>query len=524
MPRRFPAVLFLGSLALALFPGSHAAAAPLVEFVWSGAVTPTSAEVRAKVIADGAEARLVVSTNPDMSAPSYSLPDTAAAALNNRVVVLPISGLTPNTQYFYMVEVGGVRDSAMPGRFRTFPVGAASFTLALSSCARTASAHAVFETIRTLNPLFFLHMGDLHYLNIAVNNRDVFRRAFDTVLASVTQSALYRDVPIAYIWDDHDFGPNNSDSLAPGREAARLTYQEYVPHYPLGAGAGNVPIYQAFTVGRARFIMTDSRSPRSPALAPDNAAKTMLGVTQKQWFKQELLAANGVYPLIVWVNSLPWIGLFGDDGWYLYSTERRELANFIKDNGITGLCMVSGDAHMLAIDDGSHSDYATGGGARFPVLQAAALDQTGSVKGGPYSGGTYPGGGQFGLMTVTDSGGPFIRVQWSGRNHLNFERVGLAFSVFAGYGPSCDCSLQGDVTGGDGVIAIDDILALIAYAFSAAAEPPIDANCPHFDRGDVNCDGVDDIIDIVSLIDFVFVSGAPPCNPCACSPYPANCP
>ena len=39
-----------------------------------------------------------------------------------------------------------------------------------------------------------------------------------------------------------------------------------------------------------------------------------------------------------------------------------------------------------------------------PVLAAAALDRPGSVKGGPYSDGTYPGFGQFGLVHVVPHG------------------------------------------------------------------------------------------------------------------------
>jgi phosphodiesterase/alkaline phosphatase D-like protein len=205
------------------------------------------------------------------------------------------------------------------------------------------------------------------------------------------------------MWDDHDYGPNNSDATSPGRLAARLTYQEYVPHYPLASGAGDVPIYQAFSVGRVRFIVTDSRSERTPYLDPDVPGKTMLGSLQKAWFKQQLLDANGVYPVIVWVNTLPWIGTTGDDGWYVYTYERSEIGDFIADHAIQGLFMVSGDAHMIAIDDGTNSDYSTSGGGGFPVLQAAALDQGGSIKGGPYSQGAFPGGGQFGLMTVHDT-------------------------------------------------------------------------------------------------------------------------
>jgi hypothetical protein len=44
--------------------------------------------------------------------------------------------------------------------------------------------------------------------------------------------------------------------------------------------------------------------------------------------------------------------------------------------------MISGDAHMVAIDDGTNSDYADGGGGGFPVFHAGALDRSSSVKGG----------------------------------------------------------------------------------------------------------------------------------------------
>ena len=50
------------------------------------------------------------------------------------------------------------------------------------------------------------------------------------------------------------------------------------------------------------------------------------------------------------------------------------------------------------------------------MFQAGALDRRGTAKGGPYSEGEYPGGGQFGVMTVTDTGGPTITVQWTGLN------------------------------------------------------------------------------------------------------------
>ena len=46
-----------------------------------------------------------------------------------------------------------------------------------------------------------------------------------------------------------------------------------------------------------------------------------------------------------------------------------------RDQQIRNLCMVSGVAHMVAIDDGTNSAYAADGGGGFPVLHAAARRQ-----------------------------------------------------------------------------------------------------------------------------------------------------
>lgn len=470
-----------------------------VMWCWSGAVTTSSFRVNARLTVEGGISRLVVSIRPDLGNPIYSTADTALAATNNRVVSHLITNLSPNAHYYFGFEINGAVDYGAIGHAKTFPEGPGSFTLGVASCATTGSQHPVFQTILSLHPDFFLHTGDLHYEDISVNDINRFRLAYDRVLASPAQSALFREVPIMYIWDDHDFGPNNSDSTAPGRLASRLTYQEYLPHYPLAFGSGNISINYTFNVGRVFFIVCDSRSARSPAYSPDNANKTMLGVAQKAWFKQQLLMANGKYPLIVWVNTLPWIGTTGDDGWYLYPTERREIANFIKANDIRGLCQLSGDAHMLAIDNGTNSDYATGGGAGFPVMQAAALDRSPSLKGGPYSEGAYPGTGQFGLMSVVDNGDSIITVNWSGLNHNLTEIVRHSFTVPVRQFVCGDADSNGSVE-------IFDAIYLINYIFRDGPPPSL------FAVGDANCDSAINISDAVYLIVYIFSGGPAPCN------------
>ena len=397
--------------------------------MWSGAVTPDGATVKAK-LPPGAGARLLVTPADGGAARTF---DFAACPEGSTIGACRLHGLAPDTAYTYRLELDGRRTSYPAGRLRTFPDGPASFRFAFASCARTGSSHAVFDTIRKAQPLFFHHTGDLHYGNIAKNNPPLFRAAYETVLAAPTQAALYRAVPLIYVWDDHDFGPNGSDADAPGREASRLTYREYIPHYPLPAGPGNAAIYQTFSVGRVRFISLDLRSERSPMKSPDGPQKTLLGTAQKAWLKQELLAARDSAKLVFLISSVPWIGHAGrGDGWAAYGTERREIADFIKAHGIKNLCVLSGDAHMLAADNGTNADFATGGGgAPIAVLHGSALDQGGSYKGGPYSEGWYlpkSREGCFGLVEVRDEGAQ-IAVDFSGRNHLDEEKVRLSFTV-----------------------------------------------------------------------------------------------
>jgi phosphodiesterase/alkaline phosphatase D-like protein len=397
-----------------------------VEWVWSGAVTPTAFSVNARLAPGVTSARLVVSESPSLSAPVYS---GTVAAGDQRVVSLRVDGLRQDTAYYYAVEAGGEIDGLRRGSLRTFPAGRASFSIAVAACARTGSNGAVFGAIRGEDALFYLVTGDIQYENITRNDLGRFQEAYQTLVTSPAQQALYQETPIAYIWDDHDFGGSNSNATAAAKPAARLSYRLNVPHYDLPAGDGNAAIYQAFSAGRVRFVLLDTRSMRDAEKLPDGGT-SLLGREQRDWLKQELLTSARSHALVVLVSGVPWIApaaAAGDD-WGGFAEERAQIADFIADNGIDNLLLLAGDAHMLAIDDGSNSDYSARGGAGFPVMQAGALDRPGSVKGGPYSEGTYPGAGHYGLVTFTDDGAS-ISVQLSGRNWLGEEIVAYGFTV-----------------------------------------------------------------------------------------------
>jgi phosphodiesterase/alkaline phosphatase D-like protein len=198
------------------------APAALIGGMWSGNVTPTSATVVVRVNASSTRVRLQVSTNPSLT-PAIFSPAVNSAANTGNAVKLTVQGLQPDTDYYYGVEVAGAlrAEPTSRGRFRTFPLGKSSFRIAFASCGDFRAAdQSAYTAILEERPLLFINVGDLHYSDTNTTNPEDYRNNYDNVLSHSVQGALYRNVPVAYMWDDHDFCGNDSDTTAIGRDTA----------------------------------------------------------------------------------------------------------------------------------------------------------------------------------------------------------------------------------------------------------------------------------------------------------------
>ncbi|KGN40707.1 alkaline phosphatase D family protein [Knoellia aerolata] len=420
-------------------PETTASALPssAVEWVWAGGTSPHQTTVVAKLRSAHGRVRVALAEASDLGDARFSAPESVDPG-DRSIVRATFEGLRPDTTYHYAVEADGRLDLVRRGQLRTFPDGAGSFGVAFSSCAVTGSNGAVFDAIRDQRPLAYLAIGDIHYANIVENDRSLFRKALDRTLASTAQSALYRSTSVGYVWDDHDYAGNDANETARTRPAAQAVYREYVPHYPLTGDADGGPVFQAFSIGRVRFLLTDTRSTRTPQAAADDASKFLLGREQERWLVDELARARDRDGIVVWVNPNPWVAgaSQGADDWGGYTTQRSRLADVVASYGLTDrLVMLGGDAHMLALDDGTHSQYSTMVTKGFPVLHAGPLDRPPSPKGGPYTDGPFLEAGQFGMLRVRDDGGETITVGLSGHTWNHRTLVDRSFTLRAQASP-----------------------------------------------------------------------------------------
>jgi hypothetical protein len=388
-----------------------------VVHVWVGATTDTAAWVRGKVT--GVSTRLAVSLSADLSAPIYYGPDAPTA---DGMVSLEATGLTANTRYYYALEDDSVLDTGFSGTFLTHPVAAgerASFIIGAAGDAGLTGAgddsyitsavsdNPVFDTMRTQalaeDWLFFAHLGDMHYRNIATADSALYRAAYDdsltfngTLGADARQGRFYRDTALAYVWDDHDFGPNNSDSTAAGNANANAVYRERVPHYTLPAADA---IYQSWQVGRVLFIASDVRSIRDPNSDPQAPTKTMLGSAQKTWM-ENLLASTSAEAL-VWITPSRWLADgTGTDTWNSFLHERDELIDMFGDLGwLDRMIQLTADMHSLSISSGPGNPWGA-----FPIYMLASMDSDFGSTDPLYDIGSTPGRQQYGTIAVQDNG------------------------------------------------------------------------------------------------------------------------
>jgi alkaline phosphatase D len=384
-----------------------------------GATTPGGATFVAKVTTG--PVRVAVADNASMTSPVFT---SSQAVDAQKVAKVSITGLAPSTPYWWRVEDNGTIDTAVTGRFRTHPaVGtAASYTIGIGFCAGSnpdfpgvdggelaqgrVSNHPVFDTIRTKALAedwpAFVHLGDLHYYDpgsgvfVPDASLSTYRAGYDDVLTQPRQHQLYREVSWVSVWDDHDFGPNNSDGTFADKANAAQVYRERVPHYPLDDSGG---IWQSFQIGRVLFVMSDTRYYRSPNDDADSPAKSMLGTAQKAWLSNLLDTTTA--EALVWLMPSQWLGI-GSDTWDQFQTERAELVGLLDTHGWLGrMVMVYGDRHAMGLTGGVTNAFGS-----FPVMNCGSLDSSfGTEDEGRFDVGPELGGrDHFGTVEVTDLG------------------------------------------------------------------------------------------------------------------------
>jgi hypothetical protein len=407
--------------------------------------------------AESASLRLLYSKDETFTTGVTYSPVITITDTNKGAVLYPVDGLDTASTYYIKAEIDSVIQTHT-AKFKTLPSQVPTgFSFIFGSCNQTNSNHIIWDAMRDKNPDMFIHMGDLHYNDISTPDTDLYRDAFNSTVEQDRQKLFWSNQSNYYMWDDHDYGANNSDKDSPSRANALEFYLSNVPVRNIVADPETNGISQYWIVGRCLFILTDCRSNRDDwMIDTEDPDKKLLGDYTKQWFKDLLLFYKGNTDLDIcfWMNPVGWTGEIDNpyswtygvttEVWSAYLAERRELANFMYYNNIPNVIICNGDTHQVAIDDGRNNFYATDATGnqldaknvaktlQHMVIEGSPFDRDPDRQGGPFqiddsddSGGVYPAGSNnFTLVTVNDLGGSWIEVIVQQYGYFSFYEGG----------------------------------------------------------------------------------------------------
>jgi alkaline phosphatase D len=238
------------------------------------------------------------------------------------------------------------------------PADAVDLTIAFGSCFFLADpdprwpgrdyggGFGIFDAIASTHPDVMLWLGDNLYLQqpdlydpAAMAARYRRQRSFPPLQKLLTTTSHLA------IWDDHDYGPNDSDTSYVMKGETLKLFQRYWPN--VSSGLPDVPGAFGFArYGDVQFFLLDDRYYRSPDRWPDGPDKTMFGARQLEWLKQALVAAPRSAIKIVAGGGQFWHRASRFEGWHQFAGERTAFAEWLARERIEGVIFLSGDRHF----------------------------------------------------------------------------------------------------------------------------------------------------------------------------------
>lgn len=271
----------------------------------------------------------------------------------------------PGIKYEYAVWIDGKKaDLPYPTTFETpvlwqYRKDPPALKIALGSCAYINEAeydrptpkdkqpyggdYEIFSAIYKQQPQLMLWLGDnVYYREVDWYSRTgMMHRNTHTRSLPELQPFLASTQHIA-IWDDHDYGPNDSDRTFTAKDISLEVFNAFWAN-PTPATPEN-GIRGVYEWGDVQFFLTDNRYHRSP-----NDIKTVrrdyFGQAQLQWLKESLVSSKAAFKFVMVGGQVLNDAALYENLSAISPHERDSLLAWIAAEEIEHVIFLTGDRH-----------------------------------------------------------------------------------------------------------------------------------------------------------------------------------
>lgn len=332
--------------------------------LWVQTTRPADVQIRywSRTTARGDTASPAVIPDPDTSVTAVQ----RTTAAEGHIARFTVSALEPGNTYLYRLYLNGQRvQRPYPLRFQTQPLwqwrtDPPTITMAVGSCAyindppydRPGEPYGgderIFRTIAAKNPDLMLWMGDnVYYREVDWATPAMMEARYAHTRRTPALQSLLGHTHNYATWDDHDYGPNNSDRSYRQKEASLRLFKQYWanPNY----GRPDVPgVFGKFRWGDVDVFLLDDRYHRSPTDAPRTERKTMWGTEQRQWLIDALTTSDAPFKLVVNGGQVT-TPATRYETLARFPHEQSTLLEALQERQIEGVVFLSGDRHITEL-------------------------------------------------------------------------------------------------------------------------------------------------------------------------------
>jgi alkaline phosphatase D len=301
----------------------------------------------------------VAEDEPDRILRTGTYRTQAALAYTARVIADQVQ---PGKRYTYKLLLNGAEvPRPYPLSFQTPPLWQwrtepPEMKIALGSCLYINDSiydrpgkpyggdYEILTHIPEQDPDIMLWLGDNTYLREAdwytrtgIIHRYTHTRQIREMQALLAGSANYA------IWDDHDYGPNDSDWTWRNKDIALDVFRMFWGNPTYGVpGVGGITT--TFEWGDAEFFLVDNRYFRTPN-DKITETRTVLGEQQLNWLLDALITSNANFKFVCIGGQVVNSADVYENYAALAPDERLKILNTIASEGIKNVIFLTGDRH-----------------------------------------------------------------------------------------------------------------------------------------------------------------------------------
>jgi alkaline phosphatase D len=203
--------------------------------------------------------------------------------------------------------------------------------------------YQIFENIHLADPDFMLWLGDNVYLREADwNSRTGILHRYTHTRSTPEMQAMLGSIHHYGIWDDHDYGPNNSDKSYHMKKETERVFKLFHPGLSYIFDDGTTSYFQW---ADCEFYLIDNRTWRTPNKRTDIADHDIIGERQMEWLLDALVNSYAPFKFVVIGGQVLSDVKAHERHINIAPAERQALIDGIKRLKINGVIFMTGDVH-----------------------------------------------------------------------------------------------------------------------------------------------------------------------------------